>query len=208
LETTGEAGPFFPEMHYDAALTHLDEILQFHDIRSIITLLLLAIYCLRAPGGPGAWTYIGLAMRICTDLGLHRRTRKERLDVETEMRKRIFWTCYFLDRQVSIVLGGPFAISDHDIDLPVSRWESFPTFRFQPFNVKLFLSTFLHVNVVYSCSPSTNFNITVLYFNIYSTSNPFSPCQINLSIYILIHVASSRSRRGLRQHRRVPCSCG
>jgi hypothetical protein len=60
LETTGEAGPFFPEMHYDAALTHLDEVLQFHDIRSVITLL-LAIYCLQAPGGPGAWTYIGPA---------------------------------------------------------------------------------------------------------------------------------------------------
>jgi hypothetical protein len=132
LETTGEAGPFFPEMHYDAALTHLDEILQFHDIRSIITLLLLAIYCLRAPGGPGAWTYIGLAMRICTDLGLHRRTRKERLDVETEMRKRIFWTCYFLDRQVSIVLGGPFAISDHDIDpLGIIPHFSISTFQCQ-----------------------------------------------------------------------------
>jgi hypothetical protein len=157
LETTGEAGPLFPEMHYDAALTYLDEILQFHDIRSIITLLLLAIYCLRAPGGPGAWTYIGLAMRICIDLGLHRRTRKERLDVETEMRKRIFWTCYFLDRQVSIVLGRPFSILDHDLDLPVSRWESFSIFDFNMSNVKLFLSTFLHVNVVCCFSSSIPF---------------------------------------------------
>jgi hypothetical protein len=157
-------------MHYDAALTHLGEILQFHDIRSIITLLLLAIYCLRAPGGPGAWTYIGLAMSICIDLGLHRRTRKERLDVETEIRKRIFWTCYFLDRQVSIVLGRPFAISDHDIDLPVSRWESFSTFQFQSFNLKLFLSIFVRVNVVCSISPSTHFNIAVLRFNMYIKS--------------------------------------
>ncbi|RDW76111.1 hypothetical protein BP5796_06932 [Coleophoma crateriformis] len=119
LETTGEAGPFYPEMHYNEALQHLDEILRFHDTRSIITLLLLAIYCLRAPGGPGAWTYVGLAMRICIDLGLHRKVRKERMGLEAEMRKRIFWSCYFLDRQVSIVLGRPFAISDHDIDVPL-----------------------------------------------------------------------------------------
>jgi hypothetical protein len=165
LETTGEAGPFFPEMHYNAALTHLNEILQFHDTRSIITLLLLAIYCLRAPGGPGAWTYIGLAMRICIDLGLHRRTRKKRLDVETEMRKRIFWTCYFLDRQVSIVLGRPFAISDHDIDLPVSRWESLPTFPFKYFNVNPYQLFFMSMSSglfwlpPISISPSSVLNI-------------------------------------------------
>jgi hypothetical protein len=35
------------------------------------------------------------------------------------MRKRIFWTCYCLDRQISIILGRPFAISDRDIDAEV-----------------------------------------------------------------------------------------
>lgn len=42
------------------------------------------------------------------------------------MRKRIFWTCYYLDRQISIILGRPFAISDRDIDveLPLDVNES------------------------------------------------------------------------------------
>lgn len=35
------------------------------------------------------------------------------------MRKRIFWSCYFLDRQVSITPERQFATSDHDIDVPL-----------------------------------------------------------------------------------------
>lgn len=65
LETTGETGDFFPEQHYDQALRSLDDILRHHDIRSVQFLLLLSIFSLRSPRGPGAWTYAGLAMRIC-----------------------------------------------------------------------------------------------------------------------------------------------
>ncbi|PMD60531.1 uncharacterized protein K444DRAFT_528507 [Hyaloscypha bicolor E] len=108
-------------------MQYLDEMLQYHDIRSIQILILLAIYSLRAPKGPGAWTYIGLAMRTCIDLGLHRKTPVKKYPLlDVEMRKRIFWTCYCLDRQISIILGRPFAISDRDIDaeLPLDIDES------------------------------------------------------------------------------------
>lgn len=123
LETTGQAGAFYPEEHHNVALQHLDSILELHDLRSIEVLLLLAIHSLRAPRGPGAWAYVGLAMRLCVDLGLHRKTNGRQVGsmAESEMRKRVFWTGYCLDRQVSIVLGRPFAISDRDIDAEVSR---------------------------------------------------------------------------------------
>ncbi|KUJ16071.1 uncharacterized protein LY89DRAFT_102668 [Mollisia scopiformis] len=127
LETTGETGAFFPDRHHSAGMQNLDAILQYHDIRSVQMLILLAIYSLRDPRGPGAWTYIGLAMRTCIDLGLHRRTPAKRYPLlNVEMRKRIFWTCYCLDRQISIILGRPFAISDRDIDveLPLEVDES------------------------------------------------------------------------------------
>lgn len=119
LETTGETGDFFPDMHYEEALKHLDEILQYHDLRSVQFLLLLSIYSLRSPRGPGAWTYVGMAMRQCIDMGLHRRTQKKQSAIDHEMKKRVFWCCYCLDRQVSIILGRPFAISDRDIDVEV-----------------------------------------------------------------------------------------
>jgi hypothetical protein len=41
----------------------------------------------------------------------------ERPGFDVEMRKRLFWSCYTMDRQVSIPLGRPFAISDRDIDV-------------------------------------------------------------------------------------------
>jgi hypothetical protein len=127
LETTGQLGAFAPEEHHAAALQNLDDILEYNDMRTIEVLLLLSLYSLRAPKGPGAWTYVGLAMRLCIDLGLHRRTKAKgsaRASMPTlgavELRKRVFWTAYCLDRQVSIVLGRPFSISDRDIDAEVS----------------------------------------------------------------------------------------
>lgn len=55
LETTGEMGNFFPERHYRTAMDQLDKILQTHDVRAVQTLILHAVYCLRAPRRPGAW---------------------------------------------------------------------------------------------------------------------------------------------------------
>jgi hypothetical protein len=63
LETTGENNPAFrPEAHQAQVLGYLDEMLRYHDTRSVVTLLLLAVYSLRAEGGVGAWAYTGLAM--------------------------------------------------------------------------------------------------------------------------------------------------
>ncbi|KAK2759365.1 hypothetical protein FQN54_002843 [Arachnomyces sp. PD_36] len=120
LETTGETGRgYIPEHHHEEALKDLDMILQYHDWRSVTILALLAVFSLRAPVGPGAWAYNRLAMLIAIDLGLHRRPQSKKITFELEMRKRIFWSCYAFDRQISIPLGRPFAISDQDIDCPL-----------------------------------------------------------------------------------------
>ncbi|KAH9902335.1 fungal-specific transcription factor domain-containing protein [Xylariomycetidae sp. FL2044] len=120
LETAGEFGAFYPKRHYAAAVKHLDNILDYDDPRSVSALMLMAIYCLRNPVGPGAWTYSRLAMVIAIDLGLHRKTNAmKRRNIESEVRKRLFWATYAFDRQISIPLGRPFAISDRDIDVPL-----------------------------------------------------------------------------------------
>lgn len=41
----------------------------------------------------------------------------EKIGFDVEMRKRLFWSCYTMDRQISIPLGRPFSISDRDIDV-------------------------------------------------------------------------------------------
>ncbi|KAI5861689.1 fungal-specific transcription factor domain-containing protein [Durotheca rogersii] len=117
LESAGETGHFFSDQHYDIALEELDSMLRLRDVRTVNYLLLMALYCTRAPRDPGAWTYIGAAIRLCVELGLHRRQRRQRPSVEGEMDKRRFWTAYFLDRDISIAVGRPPSLSDHDIDV-------------------------------------------------------------------------------------------
>lgn len=121
LESAGEMGHFFSDQHYDFAFDEFESMLQLRDSRTVNYLLLMALYCTRAPRDPGAWTYVGIAMRLCIELGLHRRPRRQQPTVEGEMEKRRFWTAYFLDRDISIAIGRPPTISDHDIDaeLPV-----------------------------------------------------------------------------------------
>lgn len=66
----------------------------------------------------------GLALRQCLELGLHRKIRWSRMQtdhVKDELRKRVFWCSYNLDRAVAITLGRPVGIADHDIDVEVRK---------------------------------------------------------------------------------------
>ena len=124
IETTGETGQLFhAKRHYATALRELDTLLIYNDLRTAQALILMAVYCLRDPGGPGAWAYSRTALLVAIDHGLHRRTTKPlaQPSLKNELRKRLFWTCYAFDRQISIPTGRPFGISDRDInvDLPL-----------------------------------------------------------------------------------------
>jgi hypothetical protein len=103
---TGETGSFFADQHYEAALQNMDAVLELNDTRSIIYLLLMALYCLRGPKDPAAWTLAGLAVRNCIELGLHRKSPAGKITMERELDVRLFWSCYYLDREMSVALGG------------------------------------------------------------------------------------------------------
>lgn len=116
LESSGETGYFFSDKHYDAAYHETDDILKLGDGRGLDYLLLMTLYCTRAPKDPGAWTFVGLAIRLCIELGLHRRRRETIATINGEMDKRRWWTAYFLERDICIAIGRPPSITDHDID--------------------------------------------------------------------------------------------
>lgn len=83
---------------------------------------LLVLYHLRSATSHGLWYMIGLAMRTCIDLGLHRKANTAHLDpFTTQLRRRLFWSVYYLERAISLSLGRPFSINDRqiDIDLPL-----------------------------------------------------------------------------------------
>lgn len=59
------------------------------------------------------WAIIGVAMRHAVELGLHRR-RDEKLTVQSELRRRIFWSVFILDRNVSLYHGRPVSLADEE----------------------------------------------------------------------------------------------
>ncbi|GIZ45114.1 hypothetical protein CKM354_000829700 [Cercospora kikuchii] len=110
-----------PERHLIAATKSMDYILEQHSLPSLQFLVLLGVHSQRSPYGAGAWAQIRYATSLCIEMGLHRKRKRPVVSAEqardTEMRRRVFWTCYCFDRSTSIVLGRPFAISDSDINV-------------------------------------------------------------------------------------------
>lgn len=91
-------------------------------VQNIEAMVLLVVYHLRTASSHGMWYMIGLAMRTAIDLGLHRKANEINMHPFTvQMRRRLFWTVYYLERVVCMSLGRPFSISDRhiDLDLPV-----------------------------------------------------------------------------------------
>lgn len=62
------------------------------------------------------YAYIGIALRACCRLGLHRNVHANFNNIEREERKRLFWLVRKLDAYVGAALGLPQMLSDDDID--------------------------------------------------------------------------------------------
>lgn len=87
-------------------------------------ILLLVWYSLLNPEKGSIWFLVGLATRTCVDLGFHNEHNsqvEQQADVlEVDMRRRLFWCTYKMDRLLSQSLGRPPSIPDGFINVPVS----------------------------------------------------------------------------------------
>lgn len=70
-------------------------------------------------------TFFNLAMKLCIELGLHRRRRSNAISLKSELNKRLFWSCYWHEREIAVAMGRPPSISDHDIDVEVGGTDFF-----------------------------------------------------------------------------------
>lgn len=82
------------------------------------SLLLVTQYSLMRPCSPGAWYLIGTCVRLCQDLGLHNESLFLRTQDKfiVDLRRRLFWSVYSLDRQISIYFGRSFGLNSRQID--------------------------------------------------------------------------------------------
>lgn len=111
-----------PEKHLIAAIQPMDLVLEQHNLGTVQFLLLLALHGQRSPYGAGAWSQVRYAVSLCIELGLHRERRvasRHQSARDLEIRRRVFWSCYCLDRGTSVLLGRAFAIADRDINVQV-----------------------------------------------------------------------------------------
>jgi len=107
-----------PENFFMTALQYISAARESHSVHNIEAMTLLVLYNLRSPSNSGIWYMIGLAIRTCVDLGLHREAYYGNITpYEGQLRRRLFWTVYFLERVIAVSVGRPYSIADRDIDV-------------------------------------------------------------------------------------------
>ncbi|KAI5289760.1 hypothetical protein KEM54_003267 [Ascosphaera aggregata] len=108
-----------------------DKIVESADFKAIQLGTLCSIYHFVSDDDLMAYRAIGLAARMCLEMGLHRVEGLARASSnEQEMRTatKLFWTIYTLDRRWSFGTGLPFVLQDDDITVSEPE-DSVPSLR-------------------------------------------------------------------------------
>lgn len=103
-----------------SSLTNLLGVIsKSHDIASLQALLAVELYLMTKMSLRAASTVHGALTRILYHSGFHRCPyRYVQLPQQScDIRQRIFWCAYVLDRQLSQALGHPMAIKDEELDV-------------------------------------------------------------------------------------------
>lgn len=90
-------------------------------LETIQVRLIQCLYLLSSSRANECWYSFGTALQVVTALGLHRKSpvklsKNGSSHFELEVRKRIFWSVYTLDKYLSIMFGRPRLLHDEDID--------------------------------------------------------------------------------------------
>ncbi|KAJ5168885.1 uncharacterized protein N7482_004479 [Penicillium canariense] len=90
-------------------------------LETIQARLIQCLYLLSSSRANECWYSFGTALQVVTALGLHRKcpvklSKNGCSYLELELRKRIFWSAYTLDKYLSIMFGRPRLLHDEDID--------------------------------------------------------------------------------------------
>ncbi|EPY51720.1 transcription factor [Schizosaccharomyces cryophilus OY26] len=79
--------------------------------------LLMGLYLQSTLSQKSSYTYFGLALTAAVANGLHRSCENPDIDPKTkELRNRLWWSVYTMDRLISIATGRPLSIADSECD--------------------------------------------------------------------------------------------
>lgn len=113
------------DLFYNRARRLVDDFLDVPRISTVIALLYMAVYdCDHIPQNGAkvrssrAWMYSGMAIRMCFELGLHTANYSSQMSqCDIELRKRVLWTCFVMDKLESCTMERPWMIKSKDIAL-------------------------------------------------------------------------------------------
>jgi len=106
--------------YFQAAANDIGAVLAADDLDCIQCLLLLVMYGINEPQSVNLWFTIGLALRLAISLDMHRQEVVVGQNVlQVEMRKRLWWCVYVMDRSISMALNRPLGIQDSDVTTPL-----------------------------------------------------------------------------------------
>ncbi|GAN09555.1 hypothetical protein MAM1_0274d09085 [Mucor ambiguus] len=113
------------DLFYNRARRLVDDFLDVPRISTVIALLYMALYdCDHIPQSgtrirsSRAWMYSGMAIRMCFELGLHTANYSSQMSqCDIELRKRVLWTCFVMDKLESCTMERPWMLKSKDIAL-------------------------------------------------------------------------------------------
>ncbi|RQM04808.1 hypothetical protein DH86_00004037 [Scytalidium sp. 3C] len=107
------------EQFFREARTRLNDDLGYGHSRipAVQTLLLMSAHECSRGHRTQAWLYSGMAFRLVDDMGISIDGRKyagtaKFSSEDIEIRNRLFWSCYFWDKMISLYLGRPPTIQN------------------------------------------------------------------------------------------------
>ncbi|KAF7331675.1 Fungal-trans domain-containing protein [Mycena kentingensis (nom. inval.)] len=106
---------------FDQIQLELDYMFAPPTIHTMQLFCLFVIFC-HLVTHSSAWTVLGAAIRMAQDIGVHRRSRTPQPPTaESELWRRAFFCCLYLDRHISTAVGRPTMIpyEEFDLDLPL-----------------------------------------------------------------------------------------
>ncbi|RPA91233.1 hypothetical protein L873DRAFT_1714976 [Choiromyces venosus 120613-1] len=116
------------DSYFLAGLQHMEDVLEAMDHRTLQCLLVMAQYALVTPTRMAVYHIVGIAVRLCMQLGYHRERTimlsATPLDpITKDMRRRWFWASASMEYGLSHVLGRPSAFATADAFVDVEFYE-------------------------------------------------------------------------------------
>lgn len=115
--------PLLPELVFhsfnDAINSTMPVLTEESSVLSLQALVSVQLFLLTMHRYNAASRLEGLAVRIAFQLDLHRcpLRKQPKATKETELRKRLFWSIFCIDRYICIRLGNPLGMRSEDVDV-------------------------------------------------------------------------------------------